>query len=334
MQYGLIGEKLGHSFSKLVQERLLEDYVYELHPLSPNALDAFLKEKNFKGINVTIPYKQDVIAYLDEVDTHAKIIGAVNTIVNRNGKLYGYNTDYNGFAYMLRYHNIDVRNKKVIILGSGGASKAVYKVVKDMGADQIYITSRKKNETTLLLQEVYTHHNDAHILINTTPCGMYPNVDSTPIELSHFTQCLACIDVVYNPLHTTFLIQAKQRGIQVVGGLQMLVAQAKYALEHFKSIQIDDVQIDRIYQEIMLSQCNIITTNPQQVNDLCITYQKEYVDLKKQDKSILADGSKVAACSLQQLQDIDFINEVARNSIILQQENIEEVINKIKKWSK
>ena len=186
MRYGLIGEKLGHSFSKIIHEQLA-DYTYDLIPLTRDELDAFLREKQFSALNVTIPYKETVIPYLDEVDSRAQRIGAVNTVVNRNGRLCGYNTDFYGFRYLLRKNGIDVAGKKALVLGKGGASKAVIAVLEELGASEIITVYYKEYPETVTYAECYKNHADAKIIVNTTPVGMYPNSDDCPIDLDRFT---------------------------------------------------------------------------------------------------------------------------------------------------
>ena len=173
MRYGLIGEKLGHSFSKIIHEKLA-DYTYDLIPLSLEELDVFMREKEFSAINVTIPYKETVIPYLDEVDPKAAKMGAVNTVVQRNGKLFGYNTDYFGFRYMLEHNHIQIAGKKVLVLGRGGASKAVIAVLEDMGAAEIHTIYYKIAEDSISYETCYALHTDAQVIVNTTPVGMYP----------------------------------------------------------------------------------------------------------------------------------------------------------------
>lgn len=279
MDYGLIGEKLGHSYSKLIQEKLLDNYVYELHPLNKEDVDAFMKAKAFKAINVTIPYKQTVIPYLDKMDAAAKKIGAVNTIVNKNNTLTGYNTDYYGFAYMLDHHNITIKDKKVLILGNGGAAKAILAVAEDKQAKSILIANRTVKENVLSIEEIYSKHQDVDIVINTTPVGMYPNVESCPIDFSKFISIEAAVDIVYNPYATEFVLQAKQIGIKAISGLEMLVAQAKYALEFFKDITINDDEIDRIYKEILHTTTNIICFDLNEATQVALLSDKEVIDL-------------------------------------------------------
>ena len=249
MEYGLIGEKLGHSYSKEIHEQLA-DYTYDLHPVSKEAFDTFMTEHDFKAINVTIPYKQDVIPYLDDIDEHAKAIGAVNTIVNKNGRLEGHNTDFSGFLYMLEKHHISVKGKKCLVLGNGGAAKAVCAVLHHLEADQVLIVSRKKSADTITYDECIRLHSDAAVIANTTPVGMFPNVDASPLDLTPFTKCEAVVDVIYNPLETKLTAQARELGMTAVTGLEMLVAQALYAAEYFLDTTLDAAQIDDIYRKI------------------------------------------------------------------------------------
>ena len=221
-------------------------------------LDIFLTEKQFSALNVTIPYKETVIPYLDEVDAHAKKIGAVNTVVNRNGKLKGYNTDFYGFRYMLQHNGIDVKNKKALVLGKGGASKAVIAVLEEMGAKEILTVYYKENPETITYEACYKNHSDAEIIVNTTPVGMYPKADDCPIDLRKFPCLCGVADVVYNPLRTQLIVDAEQRGIPAAGGLEMLVAQAKYAVEIFLDTKIDDSRIAEINAGLMQERSNLV----------------------------------------------------------------------------
>ena len=257
MRYGLIGEKLGHSFSKVIHEQLA-DYTYDLIPLSREELDIFMQEKQFAALNVTIPYKETVIPYLDEIDSHAEKIGAVNTIVNRNGKLKGYNTDFYGFRYMLLQNDIDVKGKKAVVLGKGGASKAVIAVLEELGAKEILTVYYKENPETISYEECYKNHSDAEIIVNTTPVGMYPKADDCPIDLSRFPSLKGVADVVYNPLRTQLIIEAEKRNIPSAGGLEMLVAQAKYAVEIFLDTQIEDARIQKINTDLTKERSNLV----------------------------------------------------------------------------
>ena len=256
IEYGLIGEKLGHSFSKIIHEKLA-DYTYELCPLTKDELDAFMIAKQFKAINVTIPYKQDVIPYCDVLDDSAKRIGVVNTIVNRDGKLFGYNTDFAGFLYNLNAHGITLKDKKVMICGSGGTCKTVMAVAEYMGANEILVVSRSKKENTVTYEECI-HHKDVDVIVNASPKGMYPNHGESPLDLSNFPNCKAVVDVIYNPLKTRLLQQAEQLGMKAVNGLEMLAAQAKFAVEHFLSTEIEDDKIDQITLELLNQLTNIV----------------------------------------------------------------------------
>jgi shikimate dehydrogenase len=250
MDYGLIGEKLGHSYSKIIHEKLA-DYQYDLRPLAPDELDSFMLAKDFKAINVTIPYKQEVIPYLDELHPHAKEIGAVNTIVNRDGKLYGFNTDYYGFLYMIEHNNIEIKDKKCLVLGNGGAAKAVIAVLKQLQAKNILLVSRRKSEETITYDECIQKHSDAQIIVNTTPVGMYPDIDNSPINLNNFHSCEAVLDIIYNPIKTKLTLQAEEKNIKALTGLEMLIAQAKKAVEYFLDIKLDDAVMEKIYEDLI-----------------------------------------------------------------------------------
>lgn len=257
MRYGLIGEKLGHSFSKIIHEQLA-DYTFDLIPLNREELHQFMTEKQFSGLNVTIPYKETVIPYLDEIDVHAQKIGAVNTIVNRDGKLYGYNTDFYGFRYMLEHNNIAIKDKKVLVLGKGGAAKAILAVLEALGAAEILTVYYKEHPDTITYENCYANHTDAEVIVNTTPVGMYPKVDDCPIDLSKFPHLTGVADIVYNPLRTQLIIEAEKRGIPAAGGLEMLVAQAKKAVEIFLDTKIADSRIDEINAGLLKERTSLV----------------------------------------------------------------------------
>ncbi len=257
MEYGLIGERLGHSFSKEIHAKLF-DYSYELREMSLEELDRFMREKKFKAINVTIPYKQAVMPYLDEIDPAAQRIGAVNTVVNRDGALIGYNTDFFGLRALIEKSGVSLSGKKVLILGSGGTSKTATAVAEAMGAREIFRVSRSEGEGVVTYDEVYKNHTDADIIINTTPCGMFPKNGTSAIELDRFQTLCGCFDAVYNPLRSAFVLAAKKRGIPAEGGLYMLVAQAVFAAEHFVSQQLPEDTIDRVFSEIMQKKQNLV----------------------------------------------------------------------------
>lgn len=258
-KYGCIGKKLTHSFSKEIHSRLA-DYKYELIELNEEEIKPFFEKKDFEAINVTIPYKQTVIPFLDSVSEIAKRIGAVNTIVNRDGKLYGYNTDYYGMKSLIERVGIDPNGKKCLILGTGGTSKTAFAVTTDMGASEILMVSRNKTDGNITYKEAVTLHNDANVIINTTPSGMFPDCESTPIDISSFTNLEGVIDVVYNPLRTNLVSDAKSRGIKSEGGLYMLVIQAVVAVEKFLDTKIEKNVADEIFNSILESKENIVLT--------------------------------------------------------------------------
>lgn len=328
MEYGLIGEHLGHSYSKLIQEKLLNNYTYEIQEVSKEDLDSFMKKREFKAINVTIPYKQAVIPYLEEMDQAARKIGAVNTIVNRHGKLYGYNTDYYGFRYMVETHGISLKGKKVLILGNGGASQAIQAVVHDLGACEMIITDLILKDNVISIEEAYKNHTDVNIIINTTPMGMYPKVHGIAVDLSKFKKCEAVFDCIYNPQDTEFTLQAKERGIKVaVTGLEMLVGQAKRALEFFKNIEIEDKQIDRIYREILFETSNVVLVDVNMDTALQVARElkKECIVLDSENYEEQAISSnKVLLSSSQDKKTL------SRNGFIIQSKNADEIICEFK----
>lgn len=252
MEYGLIGERLGHSYSKQIHEKLA-DYSYDLCPLSKEEFPFFMERRHFRAINVTIPYKKDVIPYLDELDENAAAIGAVNTIVNKGGRLIGHNTDFSGFAYMVKEAGVTIAGKKVLVLGTGGASAAILAVLKSQAAAQIVSVSRTGRGGAATYEECSSLHSDAQLIVNTTPVGMYPAIDASPLDLTPFTTCEAVLDVIYNPAETKLTAQAKSLGMKGVTGLSMLVAQAKYACEFFLETSLPDDVIPRITEEIRSS---------------------------------------------------------------------------------
>jgi len=250
MRYGLIGEKLGHSYSKIIHEKLA-DYTYDLIPLTRDEFTPFMEKKDFTAINVTIPYKQEVIPYLDELHPLAKEIGAVNTIVNKSGHYIGYNTDFYGFEYMITHNNISIQGKKCLLLGNGGTAQTVHAVLKHLGAAEILVVSRQNTADTISYENCYHYRTDAQVIVNTTPLGMYPNPNVSPLDLTTFSECEAVVDVIFNPLNTKLTLQAKALGIKAVTGLEMLVAQAKQAIEYFLDTKLADVVIDETYQMLL-----------------------------------------------------------------------------------
>lgn len=255
-RYGLIGEKLSHSFSKLIHERLA-NYCYDLIEIPKMQLDTFMKKHEFSAINVTIPYKEAVMPYLDFIDESARKIGSVNTIINKNGKLYGYNTDYMGFSYTLQKRNIVLKDKTVLIMGSGGTCKTVFAVAKNLEAKEILIASRKSSADTISYEDAIKR-KEIQVIINASPVGMFPNNDDKPIDLCRFKKLEAVVDVIYNPLKTKLLLQAEKLCINNANGLLMLVAQAKFAVEYFLDSKIPNEKIDEIYTSLCKEQSNLV----------------------------------------------------------------------------
>ncbi|MBQ1261024.1 MAG: shikimate dehydrogenase [Clostridia bacterium] len=255
--YGLIGAKLTHSFSAVIHS-LIGSYNYELIELTEGELDVFFKEKKFCAVNVTIPYKQAVIPYLDEIDGHAKKIGSVNTVVNKGGRLVGYNTDFYGMTMLARRICRDFSGKRVAILGSGGTAKTAYAVSQALDATEIFTVSRGGGDGKISYTELYAMADKIDYIINATPVGMYPDNYSSPIEIDKFPSLLGVIDAVYNPLVTELVGAARERGIPAVSGLYMLVAQAIKASEYFFDTVYDSALADRIYQSILRDKTNIV----------------------------------------------------------------------------
>ncbi len=252
LKAGLLGEKLGHSFSPQIHAQLA-DYSYQLFEVEKEKLDEFMKKREFDALNVTIPYKKAVMPYLDYISDDAKKIGCVNTIVKKDGKLYGYNTDYYGFMHTVKSAKVDLSGKKALILGTGGASLTVRAVLEDCGVKTIINISRsgENNYDNLHL------HYDADVIVNATPVGMYPNCESAPVDLSYFTNCKAVFDLIYNPLKTKLLCDAQKNGMKYCNGLKMLCFQAKKASEFFCNAEIDDALGEKIEENITNQMGNI-----------------------------------------------------------------------------
>ena len=254
LEYGLIGEKLSHSFSPAIHRRL-GDYDYRLVELMPQELGPFLEAGEFRGLNVTIPYKKAVIPYCRELTPQARHIGSVNTIVRRSdGTLLGHNTDYDGFSYLLRRVGAKVAGRKALVLGSGGASLTVQAVLRDLGAGEIVVISRTGENN----YENLSRHRDAAVLVNATPVGMYPKEGMSPVELEGFPALEGVFDLIYNPARTSLLLQAQDRGLLWSNGLGMLVAQAKAAAERFMGVSIPDERVEEITREMEREKQNIV----------------------------------------------------------------------------
>lgn len=253
MQCGLLGRKLGHSYSPQIHG-LLGSYNYKLFEKEPEEVGDFLKNGDFTGLNVTIPYKKDVIPYLSQLSPVAKRLGAVNTIVRRqDGSLIGHNTDYFGFRYLVERSGLTVRGKKVLVLGSGGASNTAVAVLQELGAQVVIISRSGENN----YQNLHLHQ-DASVIVNTTPVGMYPNTGISPIDLNLFPQLEGVLDAIYNPARTQILLDAEKRGLVAMNGLWMLVAQAKESAEWFTGSAIDQDKIPEIHACLRRQMENIV----------------------------------------------------------------------------
>ena len=257
MIYGLIGEHLGHSFSAEIHARLGEA-PYELKELPPDGVETFLREESFRGINVTIPYKQTVIPFLDGISETAKAIGAVNTIVRRDGRLFGDNTDAAGMTLLLARIGAEVKGKKVLILGTGGTSRTAKYVAESLSAAEVIRVSRTAREDAVTYDEAAERHRDARILINTTPCGMYPRGGECPVDLNDYPDLEAVADAVYNPLRTNLVLEARKRGIKAEGGLFMLTAQAVRAAELFRDRLYPAETAENIFRELLREKENMV----------------------------------------------------------------------------
>ena len=253
MEYGLLGETLGHSFSPQIHQALA-DYDYRLYPTPQPAVEELFRRREFKGLNVTIPYKQTVIPLCDEVDPQAAAIGAVNTVVNRDGRLTGYNTDIDGLIYLARRAGVDMAGKKVAVLGSGGTSRTAQAAARKLGAAQIVVISRNGEDNYGNL----SRHEDTQVIVNTTPVGMYPRCGVAPVSLEAFPRLEGLLDVVYNPLRTALLMEAEARGIPCSCGLPMLVAQARRAAELFTGADIPDDRLEEVVSSLNAQLRNVV----------------------------------------------------------------------------
>jgi len=252
-KFGLLGKHLGHSFSVPIHN-MLGEYEYKLYEKSPNELEDFLKNPVLDGMNVTIPYKKDVIRYCSQLSDVAKKIGSVNTLILKDDGWHGHNTDYFGFVYMLKSAGISPKDKKAVILGSGGASLTAWHALSDLGAAEIVVISRTGEDNYDNIDRQF----DAEIIINTTPVGMYPNTPESLISLENFKNCTGVVDLIYNPSRTKLLCDAERVQISHSNGLPMLVAQAKLASEIFQGKEIPDEKIDEIVKKIDSELKNIV----------------------------------------------------------------------------
>ena len=251
---GLIGKKLGHSFSPLIHSKLA-NYSYSLFEMEEGKLEAFIRQSDFCGVNVTIPYKVEVTKYLDFISPEAEKIGCVNTVIKRDGKTYGFNTDYYGLKYLIEKSCIEINGANVLILGTGGSSLTAKAVCSDMGAKSINFVSRSGD---INYESVYSLCPDTEVIINTSPAGMYPKNDECHIVLNKFKKLSGVVDIIFNPSKTKLLMQAESLGIKHANGLPMLVAQAKAACEIFTDEKIADSEIDIITKIIEDKTKNIV----------------------------------------------------------------------------
>lgn len=252
MVCGLLGRTLGHSYSPQIHS-MLGNYTYQLFEKEPEEVESFLKSGSFDGLNVTIPYKQTVIPFLDELSPVAQALGAVNTIVRRDGKLIGHNTDYFGFQELVRASGLEMAGKKVLVLGTGGASKPVTAVLQGLGARVVSISRSGEDNYDNL-----SRHADASVIVNTTPVGMYPKNDAAPLSLEGFPNLEGVLDIIFNPARTQLMLEAEDRGLTALGGLRMLVAQAKESSEWFTGSTIPQSKIDEIFHALTAQMENII----------------------------------------------------------------------------
>jgi len=254
--YGLLGEKLSHTYSPKIHKLILEytklNGEYKLFPVQKSKIDEIInkvREGHIKGLNVTIPYKMEVMKYIEGVSEEAEYIGAVNTICLKNEKLIGYNTDSFGFKNTLINNGVEVENKNVAVLGSGGAAKAIVYILKSMKSAGVDIFSRSPEGSQKGYDELKYNHN-YHIIINTTPAGMYPETENSPINKEQIGCAKAVVDIIYNPIETRLLFYAKELGIKHINGMYMLVSQAVKAQEIFNEIKIDADITQKIYKEM------------------------------------------------------------------------------------
>ena len=254
MEYGLIGEKLGHSYSPQIH-RVMGHYDYQLYPMSREELIALLKARTFRGLNITIPYKKDVLPYCDEISPVVQKVGSANTLYFRDGKLCAENTDLAGFLFMLEKGNISLKGKKVIILGSGGTSLTAQAACREMKAREYIVVSRSG---PVDYDTLYRQHTDGEIIINTTPVGMYPHNGEMPVDLSVFSQLQGVADVIYNPACTALLRRAKEMKIPCIDGLWMLVAQAWHAAKLFLNQDLPAKCVGKAYRAVRRDCLNLV----------------------------------------------------------------------------
>ena len=261
---GLLGEKLGHSYSKEIHEIFFKltgkNASYELIEKEIDVLPAFiqeLREGKFDGINVTIPYKTEMMEYMDRISDSAEKIGAVNTITVKNGELIGDNTDYSGFLKTLQLNDINVKDGKVLMLGTGGAAKAVYNVLIDEGAKNIYLATISENDSfeirkgdRLIHYSEIRNVRNVNLIVNCTPVGMYPAINMTPLEDVNMINTDCVVDIIYNPEETVLMKKYMERNVKAVNGLIMLIFQAIKSEEIWNDEKYDDEILQNIHKEL------------------------------------------------------------------------------------
>ncbi|MBQ9113047.1 MAG: shikimate kinase [Clostridia bacterium] len=252
MKCGVLGEHLGHSFSPMIHG-LLADYSYRIIEKAPEEVENFVRSCEYDAYNVTIPYKKTVMPFLDVISPEAQKLGAVNTVVNKDGKRYGYNTDYFGFSHMIDLSGIDITGKKAMVFGTGGAAVTVCAVLRDRGVGELVSISIDDNNI-----ETLSKHPDTEVIVNCTPVGMYPKNGESPVDLALFPKALGVLDIVYNPSKTALVLDAERRGIIAVSGLSMLVAQAVKGFEFFTGHPAEDGACERITKAIEAQTKNVV----------------------------------------------------------------------------
>ncbi len=301
MKLGLIGWPLGHSWSPEIH-RLLINADYRLMPLEKDELDSFFEKRDFDGINVTIPYKSEVMKYLDEIDENAKAIGAVNTIVNRGGKLIGFNTDYIGLRDMILNAGIDLSEGKTAILGSGGGSKAAVAAVKSLSGNAV-IVSRNPKDGMISYEDLYAAGDEFSCIINTTPVGLHPHTDEMPVDPAKFANLKAAVDIIANPLCTKFLLEAKHREIKALGGFEMLVRQAFAADEIFLNQKLDVSMIEVCMQELYRKRRNIVLigmpTSGKTTFSTILSRMTGKKSVEMDDEAVNILGTSIADCFME-----------------------------------
>ena len=254
MKFGLLGRTLGHSFSPRIHSAL-GNTNYELFEREPSQLQEFFDDPELQGINITIPYKVNALEACDVVDPRAERIGCVNTMVRKDGKWYGYNTDYDGFVFTLQHAGIDVSGKECIILGDGASSATVHVALEDLGAKNIVHLSRK---TAPFYGDAPNYYETAQIIINCTPIGMYPHNPANLIDITQFSKLEGVVDLIYNPRRTILLLQAEMMEIPHCDGLPFLVAQGVEAANHFQGESFGTKEIEQILRDMRREKENII----------------------------------------------------------------------------